>query len=219
MSIKQRQEFSMRLVFSACLAVLVLFQAGALAEEPKDFELTVDGQQFPINAGDTIKAKTKAGTDIKITLKRSEFSTYSEDVFSFQHRSDLSISATNISDDIRQILMTSALGSMTIVQTYKNLNPKSMAQFMLDQLTEDDVKAGAKVETKPTTRKLSDGTEMNGLAANVKLREKSEVLFEVMTYAVGDGGIIAISRIDAEYVNGDQPIIDHFWKTLKVTKQ
>ena len=209
----------MRLVFSACLAVLLLFQVKAQAEEPKDFELTVDGQQLSINAGETIKTKAKSGEDIEITLKRSAFSTYSEDAFSFQHRSDLSISATNISDDIRQILMTSALGSMTIIQTYKNLNPKSMAQFMLDQLTEDDVKAGATVETNPTTRTLSDGTEMKGLAATVKLRAKSEVLFEVVTYAVGDGGIIAISRIDAEYVSGDQPIIDHFWKTLKVTKQ
>ncbi len=209
----------MRIATIFCLTFLLYHTGSLRAEEMKDFMLTIDGQELSINAGETVKTKNKTGTEIEITLKRSEFSTYSEDAFSFQHRSDLSISATNISDDIRQILMTSALGSMAIVQTYKNLNPKSMAQFMLDQLTEDDVKAGAKVKTKPTTRTLSDGTEMNGLAATVKLRAKSEVLFEVVTYAVGDGGLIAISRIDAEYVEGDQPIIDRFWKTLKVTKQ
>jgi hypothetical protein len=200
------------------IAILAGLSCPALAEGEKDFTIIIDGNAVEINAGETVTTKSKSGAPIQIELKRNEFSTHSEEPFSFQHRSDLSISATDVSEGIRQILMTSALGSMTIVQTYKDVDPKSMAQFMLDQLTGDDAKAGAKVESKPTTRILSDGTEMKGLTATVKLRSSSEVKYEVVTLTVGDGGIIAISRIDDEFVQGDQAIIDRFWTTLKINK-
>ena len=67
-------------------------------------------------------AKTKEGKDITISLKRKEFSTFTKDVVTFEHRIDLSVAATDIDRDIHQYLTASALGRLIIVQQYDNLN-------------------------------------------------------------------------------------------------
>jgi hypothetical protein len=204
-------------ISSLChLAFAAILATPALAAEDKDFTIVIDGKELGINAGDTVNGTTKSGTPVQIKLKRNEFSTYSEPGFSFRHRSDLSISTTDIADDIRQILMTSALGSLTIIQTYKNFDPHSMAQVMLDQLTVDDRKVGAKIDSRPTTRKLSGGTEMTGLAASVTLNQRSVVNYEIVTATIGDGGVLAIARMDDDFKKSDQAIIDLFWSSLKI---
>jgi hypothetical protein len=192
-----------------------LLASPAKADDAKDFSITIDGKDFAINPGETITAKTKTGQDIGVSLKRNEFSTYKAGGISFEHRSDLSVASSDIAKDIHQHTVVTAVGTILIVQRYDFIDPSSLAQLMVQEISKDDVRAGAKLETKEKARNLSDGKEMKGLYATAKGGGR-DVQLEVLAMPMGRGGILAMTRMDMENA-ADQPIVDHFWKSLRTS--
>jgi hypothetical protein len=195
----------------------VLITTAQSSESTRNYVVTINGQNFELNPGETIKSKTKTGAAISIALKRKEFTTFENGPLKFEYRSDLSVASTDVDSDIHQHLVASALGTLLIVQQYDKLNPATLTDFMLKQMTDDDVAASAKLQSKPFSIKLSDGTLMKGLKASIK-SAKDDVTMEVLAADTGIGGVMAISRINTDMAKNEQPIIDRFWKTLRVKK-
>jgi hypothetical protein len=200
------------------LGLALIVAAGgvpARADDSGNYKLIIDGKSFSIDLSRTITAPTKSGTSVEITLERSDIATYRGDGLSFQHAGNLSAATTDIDKDIRQILVTSALGTFTLVQRYDTMNPSGLADFMLNQIVGDDLKAGAQLDSKPATRTLGDGTRLEGLTATVTLG--GDVTdFEVLTTALDKGGIVAVTRISRDDVASEHGIIDLFWQTFTV---
>ncbi len=189
-----------------------------LAEDNKNYVLSVEGKDYEIGLDGSVIAKTKEGQDITIGLKRKEFSTFTKDVVSFEHRSDLSVAATDIERDIHQYLTASALGTLIIIQQYDTLNPSSLTELMLKQLSADDLATGYTMDKSDFSRTLADGTVMKGLRANLK-HKNDDVDLQVLATDSGEGGVIAMTRINHDMGAAEAPIIDRFWATLKLKKQ
>lgn len=189
-----------------------------LAEDSKNYVLSVEGKDYEIGLDGSVVAKTKEGTDITIGLKRKEFSTFTKDVVSFEHRSDLSVATTDIERDIHQYLTASALGTLIIIQQYDTLNPASLTELMLKQLSADDLATGYTMNKSDFSRTLADGTVMKGLRANLK-HKNDDVDLQVLATDSGDGGIIAMTGINHDMGAAEEPIIERFWSTLKLKKQ
>ena len=189
-----------------------------LAEDSKNYVLNVEGKDYEIGLDGSVVAKTKEGKDITIGLKRKEFSTFTKDVVSFEHRSDLSVATTDIERDIHQYLTASALGTLIIIQQYDTLNPASLTELMLKQLSADDLATGYTMNKSDFSRTLADGTVMKGLRANLK-HKNDDVDLQVLATDSGDGGIIAMTRINHDMGAAEEPIIERFWSTLKLKKQ
>ena len=189
-----------------------------LAEDSKNYVLNVEGKDYEIGLDGSVVAKTKEGTDITIGLKRKEFSTFTKDVVSFEHRSDLSVATTDIERDIHQYLTASALGTLIIIRQYDTLNPASLTELMLKQLSADDLATGYTMNKSDFSRTLADGTVMKGLRANLK-HKNDDVDLQVLATDSGDGGIIAMTRINHDMGAAEEPIIERFWSTLKLKKQ
>ena len=203
-----------------CLAILLpasIYCSRTFAEDSKNYVMTVDGKDYDINIDDTITAQSKKG-DVAITLKRKEFSTFTKDVVSFEHRSDLSVAATDIDRDIHQYLLASALGTLIIVQKYDAMNPDSLNELMISQIAKDDLATGYKIKKSDFNRTLSDGTKMKGLRAHLTYK-KEDVDLQVLSVDLGDSGVIAITRYNNDMAVGEDKIIDRFWATLKLKKQ
>ncbi len=202
------------------IAVLLstLLATSALGEDShKNFIVTIDGQDFEINPGDAITGKSKSGAEIKLALKRKEFSTFEQGDLSFEYRSDLSVASSDIASDIHQHLVASAVGSLVIVQQYDKINPGKLADFMLTQFAEGSADPLSKLEKTEFSRTLSDGTILKGLKASLK-SEKEDVAIEVLAADQGIGGIVAISRYNNDADQAEKTIIDRFWKTLRLKK-
>jgi hypothetical protein len=197
---------------------LMFLSHPALAEDSKNYVLSVEGKDYEIGLDGSVIAKTKEGQDITIGLKRKEFSTFTKDVVSFEHRSDLSVAATDIERDIHQYLTASALGTLIIIQQYDTLNPSSLTELMLKQLSADDLATGYTMDKSDFSRTLADGTVMKGLRANLK-HKNDDVDLQVLATDSGDGGVIAMTRINHDMGAAEAPIIDRFWATLKLKKQ
>ncbi|QPC91315.1 hypothetical protein [Mesorhizobium sp. INR15] len=200
---------------AAALAFIMLGAGSGQSEDLKAFKLTIDGVAVDINPGESLDVTLPGGKQSKVTLDKNDFATFSGENFSFVHPSDISVTKTALGDHITQYLMASALGTIVVVQEYGKMNPVSLNQLMLQEMTKESVQAGAKLTQEPTTRKLADGKEMSGLRATVKSRTDSAD-FEVVSYGTTDQGIILVTRLDRENAPAEASLIDRFWESLKI---
>lgn len=206
----------MRMKFAAgALATLMLCAGSSAAEDLKAFKLTIDGVSVDIDPGEDASITLPGGKTSKVRLDRNDFATFSGGTFSFVHPSTISVTKTELGDRISQYLMASALGTIVVVQEYGKMNPVSLHQLMLQEMTRESVQAGGTLTQEPTTRKLADGKELTGIKARVKTRTDSAD-FEIVGFGLADQGLLFITRIGDQDVATEQPLIDKFWESLKV---
>ncbi|TPL92656.1 hypothetical protein [Mesorhizobium sp. B2-3-12] len=205
----------MRMVSAAALTLIALCAGSAGAEDLKAFRLTIDGKSLDIDAGESTHVTLPDGKEVEVKLDRNDFATFSGDSFSFNHPSGISVTKTDLGENITQYLMASALGTIVVVQEYGKMNPVSLNQLMLQEMTRESVQAGAALTQQPTTRKLADGKELSGIRAEVKTRTDT-AYFEIVGYGLADQGLLFITRVGSEDLGTEQPLIDKFWESLKV---
>lgn len=187
----------------------------AACEDFKAYKLTIDGVSVDIDTDEDATVTLPNGDKAKIRLERNAFATFSGDSFSFVHPSGVTVTKTNLSKGIDQYLMASAVGSMVIVQEYSDMNPVTLNQLMLQEITKESVQAGGKLSQKAGSRKLADGKVLSGLTATVKTRA-DRVTYEVMSYGTADQGVVVITSLDDDNAEDDRPMIDKFWQSLKL---
>lgn len=200
---------------AAALAVIVSCAGLARADDLKAFKLTIDGVVVDIDPGEDVDVTLPGGKTSKVRIDRNDFATFSGATFSFVHPSNISITKSDLSDSITQYLMASALGTIVLVQEYDQMNPVSLNQLMLQEMTRESVQAGGTLTQEPTTRKLADGKELTGVKATVKTRTDSAD-FEIVGFGLADQGLLFITRIGDQDVATEKPLIDKFWENLKV---
>lgn len=206
----------MRYGMTMAVFVAVTFVcAPAVSEDFKAYKLTIDGVSVDIDTDEDATVTLPNGDKAKIRLERNAFATFSSDSFSFVHPSGVTVTKTNLSKGIDQHLMASAVGSMVIVQEYSDMNPVTLNQLMLQEITKESVQAGGKLSQKAGSRKLADGKVLSGLTATVKTRA-DRVTYEVMSYGTADQGVVVITSLDDDNAKDDRPMIDKFWQSLKL---
>ncbi|RWL80055.1 MAG: hypothetical protein EOR67_22655 [Mesorhizobium sp.] len=202
-------------IAAAAFGAIMLCGGVARAEDPKAFRLTIDGVTVDIDPGQDIEVTLPGGKTSKVRLEHNDFATFSGGTFSFVHPGNYSVTKTDLGDGIAQYLMASALGTLVVVQKYDKMNPVSLNQLMLQEMTRETVQAGGHLRQQPTTRKLADGKDLTGLKATVKTRTDSAD-FEIVGFGTADQGLLFITRIGDQDNATEQPLIDKFWETLKV---
>ncbi|TPI65412.1 hypothetical protein FJ420_11005 [Mesorhizobium sp. B3-1-3] len=200
---------------AAAFAAIVLCAGPARADDPKAFKLTIDGVTIDIDPGEDVDVTLPGDRTSKVRIDHNDFATFSGGAFSFVHSSSNSVTKTDLGDGIAQYLMASALGTLVVVQKYDRINPVSLNQLMLQEMTKETVQAGGQLTQQPTSRKLADGKELTGLRATVKTRTDSAD-FEIVGFGTADRGLLFITRIGDQDNATEQPLIDKFWETLKI---
>jgi hypothetical protein len=206
----------MRMGPAATVLAFIAFCPGpAGAEDLKAFKLTIDGKTVNIDAGESTQVTLPGGKQIEVRLDKNDFATFSGDTFSFNHPSNFSVTKTDLGESITQYLMASALGTIVVVQEYGKMNPVSLNQLMLQEMTKESVQAGAVLTQKSATRKLADGKELTGITAEVKTRTDT-AYFEIVGYGLADRGLLFITRVASGDIATEKPMIDKFWESLKL---
>ena len=196
-------------------SILALGTLPVMAEEvaDKSFTLLLNGDPIAIDPGETVTAKMPDGRSIELKLIRNPEVVFKGDGFSFRHSSDYRVSSSNPADDVSQHLIVTGSGTLVLVQAYQGMNPTTLNQFMLDQVTGDDVKAGARIASEPASRPIAGGNSLSGLKAVVTAgNDVADV--EIMSGQTSKGGIVAVSRMDRDNEQTDRAFVDRFWSTL-----
>ena len=187
----------------------------AWADGPKSYRLTIDGAGIDIDPGETMEIVTPDGRSHKVMLALNEFATFAGDMFSFVHPTRAAVTKSSIDDDIVQYLMTSALGTLIIIQEYRSLNPASLDELMLQELTRESVQAGGERSQEPVSRTLADGKQLVGLKAKVRTASDT-TSFEILSYGNADKGVLVMTRIDESAGANEGSLIEKFWQSLKL---
>lgn len=194
----------------ACLAV-----GHADAGDGKGFRLTVDGVELGINPGDTLDVTTKDGRKISVELQRSETVTFSGSKFSFDHDGKFSVARTDLGSGVQQYALMTPIGTGIIVQEYKKLNPAGLTDFVLQQMVQESVSAGAKIKKEATQRTLSDGRALKGVKAETTT-ENDVMEYEVVAAGKPSGGVLVVTIVNKENIPTEGGIFDKLWSSLKV---
>lgn len=201
----------MRITRMALGVVLALSAIPAWADG--NYKLTINGTTIELDLDAEQSLTLPSGPKLTLKLERKVANIFTAKGVSFEHPGSLNVATSEITKNITQHLMASALGSLIIVQTYVDLDASQLVDLMTGKMTENDVAGGATIDTKPFSRTLGDGRVVKGTRSTLKA-VGSEAIVEVLAIKQGQGGRMMITRIDPGIALDEGTIIERFWQTL-----
>ena len=197
------------------LAMITILPCHAFGQNVPNYEISINGETYDISLGRDYQIKSNSGEKLHFRVNKKALMTYKNGYISFQHKSDLAISSTDLGNGIRQIMTNTAVGTLVLIQEYSTMNPTAMVNLMLQELTKEQINYGYKMQKETHSKALKNGTKLRGLKATLKYNEEEEY-WTVTAYGKKDKGLLVITKIDKEYLSTERNIIDLMWETLQI---
>ena len=155
------------------------------------------------------------GQKIDFLITQKDTLTYNDNLYSFQYLKGFKVSNSKLDAGIEQISILTAEGSGLIIQRYETINPTSLNEMMLTELTKESISYGYQSTRSTYKRVLNSGHEME--VTKAVLRYKDEVnIYEVASIGQKDAGIIIVTmRMDENENTQGQKLIDLMWGSIK----
>lgn len=197
------------------LAMITILPCHAFGQNVPNYEISINGETYDISLGRDYQIKSNSGEKLHFRVNKKALMTYKNGYISFQHKSDLAISSTDLGNGIRQIMTNTAVGTLVLIQEYSTMNPTAMVNLMLQELTKEQINYGYKMQKETHSKALKNGTKLRGLKATLKYNEEEEY-WTVTAYGKKDKGLLVITKIDKGYLSTEKNIIDLMWETLRI---
>jgi hypothetical protein len=107
------------------------------------------------------------------------------------------------------------MGTLVLIQEYSKMNPASLVNLMLQELTKEQINYGYKMQKEAYSQTLKDGTKVTGKRAILKYNDDEEY-WTVLAYGKKDRGLLVITKIDKENLESEKNIIELMWETLQI---
>ena len=197
-------------------AFLAVFSCSLLSSGyAEDYTLTINGASQDINLNQQKKLQLPDGTSLTVELKQKEYLRYASTLFSFEHHNQFKPNQSRVSDGLQQTMIVTPLGTGIIIQEYSEMNPSSLVDTMLNELTKEEKEYGYKYAEKPVKKQV--GThELAGKEA-VTTYPGEEWTRSVLTFGKKDKGVLIVTFIEKDNYKTDIDLINHLWKTLELT--
>jgi hypothetical protein len=194
----------------AAAAALITFAGAAVAG---GYVLELDGRRVELDLDQPAEAVLADGKRVKLRLERKAEQIYRENGLSFAHPATIQPSATDINDQVRQVMLVSANGNGVILQRYSGLDPTALIDLMVKEMTDEEVAAGYQRKITPDSRKLADGRVVRGKLVRT---ESSDEAWDRYILAVGDkrGGFLVVTMMESDREAADVAMLDRFWASL-----
>jgi hypothetical protein len=194
-------------------ALLVAFTS--FAQKHGNYIVIINNDSIPVYLDNDIKYKTKAGEELTVKITQPDVLTYSDDMISFSYQKAYSVSNSEIDEGVEQCMILTSTGNGFIVQKYNTINPSTLTQLMLNEVTKESVAYGYKKTEKQFKKKLKSGQTIEGVEATLTYAGEKEV-YTVATYGAKDKGIIVLTVLLSEDFPDDKKIIELFLDTLEI---
>lgn len=156
------------------------------------------------------------GTHLQFTVSSKDTLTYTNTFYSFQYPKAFKVSRSKIDVGIDQVSILTAEGSGMIIQKYESLNPTSLNEMMLKEITKESITYGFESKRSVYKRKLKSGQEIEVTRAILRYKENVNI-YEVASIGKKDAGLVIVTmRMDEDSNTEGQKIIDLMWHSLTV---
>ena len=195
--------------------MITVLPCHAFGQNVPNYEISINGETYDISLGRDYQIKSNSGEILHFRVNKKAVMTYKNGYISFQHKSDLAISSTDLGNGIRQTITNTAVGTLVLIQEYSTMNPASLVNLMLQELTKEQINYGYKMQKETFSKALKDGTKLTGKRAILKYNDEEEY-WTVLAYGKKDRGFMVITKIDKENFDTENNIIDLMWETLQI---
>ena len=180
-----------------------------------NYIIIINNDSIQIDLNNSINYKTSLGEELNIKVVQPEILNYSDDVISFSHHKSLNVSNSKIEEGIEQCMIVKSTGNGFMVQKYQTINPSSLTQLMLNEITKESISYGYSKTEKKFSKKIKSGQTIEGIQATLTYKGEKEV-FTVATYGGKDEGIIVVTMLLNDDFKEDKEIIELFLDTLSI---
>lgn len=195
--------------FALALAVCT----AAFAQGSANYQITINGQTSDVALDGEYTFTTPGGEKITYVIKKKDIVTFEDEMVSFQHSGALTVSTTKIDEGIEQVLAVTPLGTGYIIQEYDGMDPSTLNDLMLQELTKEDVSYGYELSKEEYAKVLKSGQTLKGIKATLKYKDE-EKYYTITSHGARDKGVLVITMIDKEYQEKESPVIDLLWESL-----
>lgn len=182
-----------------------------------DYTLIIDGKKVNIDL-DTDQLVKINDKSVRLRLSLNDTLNYNTDLYAFNYPKIVRISKSKLSDDVDQIAILTAEGSGLIIQSYYSMDPSSLNETMMKELTKESVSYGFELTRNDYKRKLKNEQEI--MVNKAVLKYKDEInIYEIASFGKKDEGIMIITlRMNNKTNSEGEGIIRLFWDSLSISK-
>ena len=156
------------------------------------------------------------GTKLKFEVSSKDTLTYTNSFYSFFYPKNFKVSNSKIDDGIDQVSILTSEASGILIQKYESLNPTSLNEMMLTEITKESISYGFESRRSTYKRKLKSGQEIEVTKAVLRYKEDVNI-YEIASIGKKDAGLIIVTmRMDEDKNTEGQKVIDMMWQSLKV---
>lgn len=194
---------------------ILLFTIGANAQN-KNYTVKIGDKEVGINLDEEVQIELPNGDSTTVEISQAAELSYESQMVSFKYPSNVSVSDTEIDDDITQSTVLNANGSGYLIQQYYTFDPSMLIDLMLNEITKESVSYGYKMKKEKFSKKLSSGEELEGTTATLTYKGEQEE-YTVAAYSGKDEGILIVTMLlDQETKDEDEEMIDLFIDSLRI---
>ncbi len=155
------------------------------------------------------------GKPQKFKVMQKDTLTHTDNLYSFQYLKGFKVSNSKLGAGIEQLSLLTAEGAGLIIQRYESINPTSLNELMLTELTKESISYGYESKRSYYKKALKSGHEID--VTKALLRYKDEVnIYEIASIGKKDAGIIIVTiRMDESENSQGKKLIELMWKSIK----
>jgi hypothetical protein len=191
-----------------------LWLPAAVCLADANYTLEISGQKYDIDLDQETLIELADQTRLTLTLQQKEFVEYRSDFFSFSHKNQYKPNKTDLGEGIHQTLVTTPLGTAIIVQEYSNADPAVLVDFMLKELTKEEVGYGYDYQEQEIDRTVG-AIALKGKQAVTSYKDEKWTR-EVYACSGKDAGLLIITMIEQDNVANENQFIEDLWRTLQL---
>ncbi len=197
-----------------CLLLLLGFTTAVPLLQAGDYVLTINGTDQELTLGEETSLALPDGTSLKLKLSQKEVLRFQGDLFTFEHKNEYKPNKNDLGSGIFQTMIVTPLGTGVLVQEYTQMNPSTLVDMMINELTKEEVEYGYKKDVKEINREV-DGVAFKGKQA-ITTSAGEEWTRVVLTHGKKDRGLLVVTFIEKDNYEKEKTLLEQFWKTFEI---
>ena len=198
----------MKIILLICATIIF---SNVFAQE--DFVIRINDTTFNVALEKNYRL-TVDGKKIDVFIQAKDTLTYQDDFFSFNYPKELKVSKVPADKNVDQIMVLNAFGTGFLLQAYKTMNPETLTELLIEQVTKENTNYGYSLERTELQKTLKSGQTLKTIRLVQKYKENVRT-YEVATYGKKDFGIAVVTFIMPN--NSATPVkdvVELMWQSL-----
>jgi len=180
----------------------------------ENYILEINGEIVQIGLGKGKRFTMPDGTKLNLKLTLKEYITFETENYSFSHKSTFRPERKPVGEGVYQTMLTTALGSGIIIQEYTTMDPTSIVDFMLNELTKEERDYGYQYKERVVSQ-MAGTKKLVGKEA-ITTHTEDQWIRAVYAYGNANSGIMVVTFIERDNLAGEQQILTDLWESLKI---